>query len=54
MKIRKGEFLKKLFKTFTPQKYIIKAIKPFSPFLKNRQINVHIFQNYVYDEVMSL
>lgn len=43
MKIRKGEFFKKLFKTFTPQKYIIKAIKPFSPFLKNRQINVHIF-----------
>ena len=36
MKIRKGEFMKKYTSTFTPLKYIIKAIKPFSPFIKNR------------------
>ena len=44
MKIKKGEFESKVSSVKDPEFYIKQVLKPFSPMIKRKEINVHILR----------
>jgi hypothetical protein len=49
MKIKKGEFESKVSSAKDPEFYIKQVIKPFSPMIKRKEINIHIIRKAEFD-----